>query len=201
VRDAWRALRADRRIVLVAAACGVFAAVLQYALQPPASSLDGAPFPAMLPASLARALLVGGPALLAAVVTAVAACALRGGAHAGGPVRVRLLRSGALLLAVGVVALALAPYTAGLALVAFAFFCLNVVPAAAEGLPPARAFAASARLALARPWPAVAAVLTIGGALLIGDLVEAAPWQTPLAAGIVAQVLLQAAVAAATLAG
>lgn len=200
MRDAWRAVFADYRIVLVIAVCGVYAAVSQLALQPPASSLDGSPFPAVLPASLARALFVGGPALLAAVVTTLAVCVLSGGALTGRPARARLLGSAALLLAAGLGALALTPYTAGLALVAFAFLSLYVVPATGAGVSPSQAFAVSARLARARPWPAGAAVLTIAAALLVGALGDAAMWRAPVVGSIVAQVLLQAAVAATTLA-
>jgi hypothetical protein len=197
---AVRAFLADTRtwwtLLVIAASVGI----MDDALSQIIGSLDGSPLPSWLPASLGRAFALGFPALLASVTTMVGTVLSATNASGNLSARRAMLGPYLVLFGIGLVALVLAPYTAGLAVAVYAFCCLYVPLAASEGARPLAAVAASASFALSKPWRTIVALLAPLFAGALGAGITAPVWRGHLFAAILAQVLLQAGVALASLA-
>lgn len=208
----WQLLRANWWIVVPGLVFGFVAGVASELLAPSRGSLDGAPLPQNVPASIASALTSDAVAIVATVLsiaytTGMANAAWERGAatfldgrraffHEGGHVLVAVVG----LAVLGVVAAVAAPYTAYVSLLAYVFFGIYTMPAAVVGeLRGLAAIAESARVAYGRPVQTLLLVLAVAAVAALLGVVDALLGATPFLGSILAAVALQAVIAYVTL--
>jgi hypothetical protein len=208
----WQLLRANWTIVIPGLVIGVAAGILTELVSAAQAGLDESPVLASIPAAVASMLTVGVVAIVAtllsiAYTTGMANAAWQHGTatfadgwhaftHDGRSIFVAMIG----LAVLGVLAAALAPYTAFLSFVAYAFFCIYTMPAAVVGgRRGLEAIRESARIAYVRAMPTlvmVVAIVAIAAAMaVVGELAAVAPFVGP----VLAAVMLQAVVAYVTL--